>query len=394
MSEEKTCSFGCNHTKTFTQMQEYIEESLINKRRSFLSIQCPEKVLVRTMMGKAMMQCDSFLSYEQFLEYANEKSIEFHKGLLKTVPQDNPTSLADFNYHFNEKGELRNIETGKPFHYISETHYEALGDFIVQEIQNKMVKECDMVEVFLPEGDEYKNAPKTNIFMTKDALTCDKLLLIIQGSGAVRAGMWARALCLNDTLHTGAVLDYIHQAKSEGYGVIVLNPNKNSAPKKEDPFRRSRKGFLYPKKLGPYPQKDVVEIPEHDSPPQHVISVWDKVVSKAKAKDIVTVSHSAGGHGTLMLLRYREDDVLKRLRAIAFTDSVHSIGKNESQGVKKFIMENSVNWVTSKEKLDTKVGYREGCLCVSAGHDTHENTSSSAQVSVFKFLQMKLENKN
>jgi hypothetical protein len=136
----------------------------------------------------------------------------------------------------------------------------------------------------------------------------------------------------------------------------------------------------------------VEDIPEHDSPPQHVISVWDNVISKCKAKDIVSVSHSAGGHGTLMLLRYREDDVLKRLRGIAFTDSVHSVQRKDSKGVQQFVMDHCVNWVTSKQPLDTKLGVREGsgCLCVSAGHDTHENTSSSAQSSVFPFLASKI----
>lgn len=52
---------------------------------------------------------------------------------------------------------------------------------------------------------------------------------------------------------------------------------------------------MNPKKLGKYPENELVDIPENDSPPQHVIHVWDAIASKAKAKDIVSVSHSAGG---------------------------------------------------------------------------------------------------
>lgn len=51
--------------------------------------------------------------------------------------------------------------------------------------------------------------------------------LIIQGSGAVRAGMWARAVCINDSLEMGSILPYLVRAKKNGLGVIVFNPNLN-----------------------------------------------------------------------------------------------------------------------------------------------------------------------
>jgi len=66
--------------------------------------------------------------------------------------------------------------------------------------------------------------------MTKDAMTNDKLLILIHGSGAVRAGQWARALCINESLEIGSVLPYIREAKKAGYGVIVCNPNDNIVP--------------------------------------------------------------------------------------------------------------------------------------------------------------------
>jgi hypothetical protein len=157
----------------------------------------------------------------------------------------------------------------------------------------------------------------------------------------------------------------------------------------------SRKGFMNPKKLGKYPENELEDIPENDSPPQHVIHVWDALASKSKAKDIVSVSHSAGGHGTVMLLRYRPD-VMKRLRGIAFTDSVHGMSRKDDKQVLDFVSKHCVNWVTSKKPLDSNLGYREqsGCLCVSAGHEVHENTSSSSQISVFKFLESKIKEFN
>jgi len=92
-----------------------------------------------------------------------------------------------------------------------------------------------------------------------------------------------------------------------------------------------------------------------------------------------------------MLLRYRGEEVLKRLRTIAFTDSVHSVHKKDSSEIRNFLMKNCINWVTSRKPLDTKIEISDvsGCLNVSAGHEVHENTSSSAQKSVFKFLEKK-----
>jgi len=164
-----------------------------------------------------------------------------HDLLLKTIPTWIPDeskgefyTMKDFGYEYNDKEELRCIIEGlegEKFHFISERHYDALGESIIRFIQQDlMVKKCDLEEIFLDEKTKLNN-----IFMTKDALTNkDKLLVLVQGSGPVRAGMWARSLCFNENLHTGACIDYIEQANSEGYGVIVLNPNLNGTLKKPE----------------------------------------------------------------------------------------------------------------------------------------------------------------
>jgi hypothetical protein len=57
----------------------------------------------------------------------------------------------------------------------------------------------------------------------------------------LRAGQWARRLCINDSLDTGSILPYLTQAKAEGYGVIVLNPNNNSVQVKTTQKKKSSK---------------------------------------------------------------------------------------------------------------------------------------------------------
>ena len=49
--------------------------------------------------------------------------------------------------------------------------------------------------------------------MSEDALTTtDKLLVLIHGSGVVRAGQWARRLIINDCLDSGTQIPYIKRA--------------------------------------------------------------------------------------------------------------------------------------------------------------------------------------
>jgi len=120
----------------------------------------------------------------------------------------------------------------------------------------------------LEPGETYAG-PFNNIFVSQDWATSSKLMLLIQGAGAVRygssfsihfcfvlccfvllydlcrAGQWARALCINENLDIGTILPYLKKCKEQGYGsllelcscfsnvrtllpsigVIVLNPN-------------------------------------------------------------------------------------------------------------------------------------------------------------------------
>jgi hypothetical protein len=141
---------------------------------------------------------------------------------LKTIPSTtNPSQLSDFNYTFSEENQrletMDDLRLG--FHYVSEQvnqkknlffptfflkHYTAMGDLIVKEIQNKMVQ-MGLEEVLLPRDEK----AQTNVFVSPNLASFDKVALVIQGSGAVRPGQWARALCLNEGLKTGSILEYL-----------------------------------------------------------------------------------------------------------------------------------------------------------------------------------------
>ena len=47
-------------------------------------------------------------------------------------------------------------------------------------------------------------------------------MVLINGSGVVKAGQWARRLIINNGVKYGTMLPYIEMAKDRGYEIIVM----------------------------------------------------------------------------------------------------------------------------------------------------------------------------
>ncbi|XP_063176992.1 cotranscriptional regulator ARB2A isoform X2 [Chroicocephalus ridibundus] len=244
-------------------------------------------------------------------------------------PLEFPDTLEGFEYVFNEKGQLRHIKTGEPFvfnyredlHRWNQKRYEALGEIITKYVYELLQKECHLKKVTLP-VDATESEPKSFIFISEDALTNpDKLLVLIHGSGVVRAGQWARRLIINEDLDSGTQIPYIKRAIEEGYGVIVLNPNENyievektkaqvqlSSDGSDEPAeKRERKDKIqketkkrrdfYEKYRNPQKEKETMQvyIRDNGSPEEHAIYVWDHFISQSAAENVLFVAHSYGG---------------------------------------------------------------------------------------------------
>jgi hypothetical protein len=267
-------------------------------------------------------------------------------------------------------------------------------------------------------GEQPDAAALSYIYASANAGTADTLLVLVQGSGAVRPGQWARALCTNDSLRTGSVLPYLEEARARGWGILVLNPNMNTyittdersssaaddagdaaaaEADDEDEFHALSAGkrhFLAtPVRRGMFAATPACAtrrlIAGSTSPEQHCASAWAAHVAPAAAKHVVVVAHSYGGVCTVSLLAACAD-AERRTTAIAFTDSVHSTA---SQTVRQLLAQRGRNWQASDEPLNTplsNVGGLRGCASVSAGHVKHEHTSAAAKESVFAFLDAKL----
>ncbi|XP_042885363.1 cotranscriptional regulator FAM172A-like [Penaeus japonicus] len=248
------------------------------------------------------------------------------------------------------------------------TSTEALGEVITEEVYNLLEEKCGLKRAPVPDnaqGDE----PETFIFKSADLMTNeDKLMVLIHGSGVVRAGQWARRLIINDCLESGTQIPYIKRALSEGYAVLVMNTNDN--------YRTYKNGER--------------RIRGSESPEAHATYVWNHYVRNTKAKHIAIVAHSYGGCVTTDLFRRFQRDFQSRVFAVAMTDSVHYISyPKEFRNLIKI----SRNWVRSKFPLDTEletVGYdveqvssgelKDCHLCVSSPRGTPPTSVVSPRV--------------
>jgi len=281
-------------------------------------------------------------------------------------------SIKDFNYGFNDQGQLRQIDpesgnlTDEPYKFeISDSQaenqkaYEELGETLTDYVYELLDKN-GLHRIYLP-ADQPKSKAAF-IFSTKEQnllKDVDKLMVIIHGSGVVRAGQWARSLIINHSLDAGTVLPYIKRAQAKGYEVIITNTNDN--------------------------YRDGKEIVGSGSPEEHGVTVWKQVVQPSNAKSIAVVAHSYGGVVVTRLSKKFEDDFDSKVFAVAFTDSVHSSANSRISRI-------GINFVSSSKPLGTpERGYSDGMPMVSAGSSKHEMTSYACIDELFKFLDKMYE---
>ncbi|KAG7243936.1 hypothetical protein INR49_006094, partial [Caranx melampygus] len=105
-----------------------------------------------------------------------------------------PKTLEEFEYAFNERS------------------MGLIAKIITQYVYELLEKKCNMTKAFLP-VDATEDEPTSFIYQSPDALSNpSKLLVLIQGSGVVRAGQWARRLIINQDLDSGTQIPFITRA--------------------------------------------------------------------------------------------------------------------------------------------------------------------------------------
>merc|ERR1712154_236686 len=195
------------------------------------------------------------------------------------------------------------------------------------------------------------------------------LLLLIPGSGAVRAGQWARSICINDNLAAGCMYPFIAEAYKRNWGVVLFDPNG-----------RTDDGRVYSD--------------------EHVTYVYDRYIEEpflsqkdCKIQNVLIICHSAGGMATTRLLNNKTEYLLPRIRGVAGTDTF--FGKPLNKEIQEVYNKRIVNWVTSSQPLGTILSNTVPKR-VSAGHQAHEYTSASAFPQIISYFDamMKMSNQN
>ena len=116
--------------------------------------------------------------------------------------------------------------------------------------------------------------------------------------GAVRAGQWARSVCINANYELGSMLPQIDWAVNlKDYSVLVMNPNLSHDPKTKK------------------------KIPYSGGMQEHAVFVWEKYVVNSGFKDILLIAHSAGGGCTRAIQTQFADTFYAQVKEIAYTDS-------------------------------------------------------------------------
>ena len=282
-----------------------------------------------------------------------------------------PTTLEGFGYQF-DCGKLVHIDTGEPFMFeaipgnndYNQRRYEALGEIITDTVYNMLENEVGLIRIPVPS--DCSRMASSFIFVSDGALTSrGKLMVLVHGSGAVRAGQWSRRLIMNDSLTSGTQLPYITRALQEGYGVVVMNTNRNSVV-----------------------VNDTVRLVRGSSTAEsHGCTVWKDYILASPARRIDIVAHSYGGKVTVEMMRMFFEDFRRRVHKIAFTDSVHSLTGLDrvSYG---WIRKHALNWVSHPTPLDTILLHNVADVPgISAGTTKHEETSCCAINSIFTYFQ-------
>ena len=121
------------------------------------------------------------------------------------------------------------------------------------------------------------------------------LLVLMPGSGRVRAGVWGRQLLVSDSVEHGSMVEWVQAAADRRWAVVVFDPNPNNG------------GAI--------------------SGADCCVESWRAFVAPSPAQRVVVVAHSAGGAWLLeCLLRAEAAEAprLGRLKAFALTDTFQS----------------------------------------------------------------------
>ena len=143
-------------------------------------------------------------------------------------------------------------------------------------------------------------------------------LLICTGRGKVRAGIFSRHHLICTGLERSTAIPFVHEAIHRNVHVILVDPNVNGETHGFTTFTKSM-NFLQS-----YYDSNVPD--DKNESMNHIDSNRESIPKNPCCRDIYILSHSAsGGHLVRYFLDKCHTRYIRNVRAIAFTDSTHSI---------------------------------------------------------------------
>ena len=125
-------------------------------------------------------------------------------------------------------------------------------------------------------------------------------LVLIQSTGSksyIRAGEWAKYLCVIEDFHQGSMLPQVDWAVSKGIPILIMNPNYDVDPATKEPIPRSRSMY------------------------QHTLNVWDTYVKNSGFAKIHIMAFSGAGYCIYKIQGVHGDSFYSQVGKIAFTNS-------------------------------------------------------------------------
>jgi pimeloyl-ACP methyl ester carboxylesterase len=230
--------------------------------------------------------------------------------------------------------------------------YNDLGQAATRFAHERMRTELAMRWVPLPGLAAVGNA----VLASPDlAVNEETLLVLMPGSGSVRAGTWGRTLLITDSLEHGSMIEWLREAAARKWAVVSFDPNPNNGG-------------------------------ELSGTPCCVRS-WQSFVAASPAKRVLVVAHSAGGAWLCACLAQTPTERLSRIKAIALTDTFQDPTKLDAART-QLLRSHGRHWRTGTEPLDVPIEDERGggCETFSAGTTDHASTNFCAKDSIFTFF--------
>lgn len=250
---------------------------------------------------------------------------------------------------------------------------------VIDYVQMRMKEQYNLLKKYVPFNDDLTNQEhnlycRAPIYVSPDWSTNTKgALILIQGMGAVRAGLWSRKVSVCESLELGTMLPQIKFAVENGLSCLIMNPNYEQN--------------INSKKVDPKVKGDT----------KHCKYVFKKFVkNRCLAKEIFIVAHSMGGVSCSKLIEWYKEEFIDRVVAIAFCDSSFFntkhilIDRNEEEWFSSV----STHYIASHKKLGDKENDKIRISeTLSGGHIEHEYiTGSSWELIMKDFVQKSKSN--